>query len=239
VKKIIAIASGKGGVGKSTIAVNLAVAAAAQGIKTALIDADIYGPSIPLMMGQSAISNQQSAIIDGKMIPFYSHGVYSNSIGFLVDPANATIWRGPMATKALHQLLLGTAWSDTDIMFIDMPPGTGDIQLSLAQNYKIDGAILVSTPQEVALADVRKAAQMFSRVNIPILGVIENMSYFIDNAGNKNFIFGQGGGQKFASEIHTKFLGEIPLTQTLRENSDNGTPVPGEIFKQIISSLRT
>lgn len=233
VKKIIAVAAGKGGVGKSTIAVNLAVAAAASGLRIALVDADIYGPSLPLMMG----INAKPELIDGKMLPLNSNGVACNSIGFLVDPALATIWRGPMATKALHQLMLGTKWDGIDIMFLDLPPGTGDIQLTLAQNYKIDAAIIVTTPQEIAIADVRKCAQMFSRVNIPILGIIENMSYFIDNNGSKNFIFGEGGGEKLKSEIGSPLLAQVPLDPEMRKNADNGTPSPGEIFTQIIKAI--
>ncbi len=230
VRRIIAIAAGKGGVGKSTVSVNLAVAAAASGINTALVDGDIYGPSLPRMMGLS----QKPELIDGKMLPLQNHGVACASIGFLIDQANAAIWRGPMATKALHQLLLGTKWEGIDIMFLDLPPGTGDIQLTLAQNYKIDGVILVTTPQEIALADVRKAAQMFSRVNIPILGIIENMSYFQDSTGQKNYIFGEGGGEKLAAELKTPLLTQIPLDPKLRQNADAGTPVVGEEFKNIV-----
>lgn len=233
VKKIIAIAAGKGGVGKSTISVNLAIAAAANGQRVALVDADIYGPSIPLMMG----IKDKPQLIDGKMKPLESHSVVCNSIGLLVDEGSAAIWRGPMATKAIHQLLIGTNWQEIDIMFIDFPPGTGDIQLTLAQNYKIDGAVIVSTPQEVALADVRKAAAMFARVNIPVLGVIENMSHFIDPAGNKHHIFGEGGAKKFAADINVPFLGEIPLQPALRENADKGTPQVQEVFKAIAANL--
>lgn len=233
VKKIIAVAAGKGGVGKSTISVNLAVAAASNGKKVALVDADIYGPSLPRMMGLS----QKPELIDGKMKPLESNGVACASIGLLIDESSAAIWRGPMATKALHQLLLGTNWSDIDILFIDFPPGTGDIQLTMAQNYKIDGAILITTPQEVALADVRKAAQMFSRVNIPIIGIIENMSYFEDPSGNKNYIFGQGGGERLSAEIKAPLLAQIPLDQKLRENADNGKPVVSSQFKEITTNL--
>jgi ATP-binding protein involved in chromosome partitioning len=234
VNKIIAIAAGKGGVGKSTMAVNLAVAAAASGLKVALVDADIYGPSLPLMLG----INQKPELRDGKMLPLSSNNISCNSIGFLVDAKAPTIWRGPMATKALHQLLLGTEWNNIDVMFLDLPPGTGDIQLTLAQNYKIDGAIMITTPQEVALADVRKAAQMFARVDIPILGVIENMSYFTDNAGEKNYIFGEGGGKKLAAELKIPLLGQVPLDPTLRKNADAGTPQVNETFKKIINQLK-
>ena len=236
VKRIIAVASGKGGTGKSTIAVNFALAAAALGIKTALVDADIYGPSVPLMMGLGK-EKQKPELIEGKMKPLLSGGVYCNSIGFLIDESTAAIWRGPMATKALHQLLLGTAWEDMDLMFIDFPPGTGDIQLSLAQNYKIDGAILVTTPQEIALADVRKAAQMFSRVEIPLLGVVENMSYYADETGKKYYIFGQGGGRKLADDLNIPLLGEIPLDIGLRQKADEGELVATEQFQTIIQRI--
>lgn len=233
VKKVIAVAAGKGGVGKSTISVNLAIAAAASGKRVALVDADIYGPSIPLMMNLKG----KPDFIDNKMIAPVSNGVYCNSIGLLIDEGSAAIWRGPMATKAIHQLLLGTAWTDIDIMFIDFPPGTGDIQLSLAQNYKIDGAIIVSTPQEVALADVRKASAMFTRVNIPVIGVIENMSYFADPSGNKHYIFGEGGAKKFATDIGAPLLGEIPIQPQLRENADKGTPQVSDLFKSLVAKL--
>lgn len=232
VKRVIAVAAGKGGVGKSTVAVNLALAAAAAGKRVALVDADIYGPSVPRMMGLQG----KPALQDNLMIPHEKAGLQCNSIGFLINNDDAAIWRGPMATKAIHQLLIGTKW-DADILFIDMPPGTGDIQLSIAQNYKVDGAVIVSTPQEVALADVRKAVKMFERVNIPILGVIENMAYFEDAAGNKNFIFGQGGAKNYAAEIGAPFLGEIPLHQQIRENGDNGKLDAPKIFSEIFSKL--
>lgn len=233
VKKIIAVAAGKGGVGKSTIAVNLAVAAAAAGKTVALVDADIYGPSIPLMLGLKA----RHEMVDGKIIPIIKNNIATASIGFLMPDDSAAIMRGPMVTKALHQLMFGTKWENIDIMFIDFPPGTGDIQLSLAQNYKIDGAIIVSTPQAVALADVKKASYMFSRVNIPITGVIENMAYFKDASGNKNYIFGQGGAKEFSSQINAPFLGEVPIDIKLRENADNGKPEPSPIFTEIVAKI--
>lgn len=237
VKRIIAVASGKGGVGKSTIAVNLAVAAAQTGLKVGLLDADIYGPSLPRMMNLS----EKPKLQDNLMTPQESNGVLCNSIGLLIKEEDAAIWRGPMATKALHQILKGTNWGingDLDILFLDLPPGTGDIHLTLAQHYPIDGAIMVTTPQEVALADVKKAAAMFARVNIPILGVVENMSYFVDaESGNKTHIFGQGGGQKFADSIDSELLGEIPLNPEIGQNADTGTPNPPAIFAETIEKI--
>ena len=237
VKKVIAVAAGKGGVGKSTVAVNLALALSGFGKKVGIVDADIYGPSIPKMLGM----NKKPEVEGDKMLPLKSVGLYCNSMGFLIEENTAAIWRGPMATKAIHQLFLGTKWDiegELDYLIIDFPPGTGDIQLSIAQNYKLDGAVIVSTPQEVALADVKKAAHMFYRVNIPILGVIENMAYFVDPvSNNKSYIFGQGGAKKFAAEIGAKFLGEVPLIQKFRENGDNGTPEQTEIFDKIAENL--
>jgi ATP-binding protein involved in chromosome partitioning len=232
VKRVIAVAAGKGGVGKSTIAVNLALAAAAAGKKVALVDADIYGPSVPRMLGLQG----KPALQDSRMVPHEKAGIQANSIGFLINEDDAAIWRGPMATKAIHQLFIGTKW-DADILFIDMPPGTGDIQLSIAQNYRVDGAVIVSTPQEIALADVRKAVKMFQRVDIPILGVVENMAYFEDATGHKNFIFGQGGAKNYAAEIKAPFLGEVPLRQEIRENADRGQIAAQPIFIDIFSKL--
>lgn len=236
VKKIIAIAAGKGGVGKSTISVNLAVAMAALGKKVGLADADIYGPSIARMLKLKGKPDVQ----DNLLIPQKSNGVLCTTMGVLLDDNMPAIWRGPMATKALHQLLKQVNWAvdgELDCLFIDLPPGTGDIHLSVTQHYKIDGAIIVTTPQEVALMDVRKAVQMFKRTNVPILGVIENMSYFEDNAGNKNYIFGQDGGKKLAEEIGSKLLAQIPLNQEIRERADAGTPQVIAEFTEIVSRL--
>ena len=211
VKRIIAIASGKGGVGKSTIALALARGAAKAGKKVGLVDADIYGPSLAHMLGLQI----KPEIIDNLMIPIMAEGILCNSMGILLGDSQPAIWRGPMATKAIHQLFKLTKWDvngELDILFIDMPPGTGDIHLTIAQHYIIDGAVLITTPQELALLDVRKAATMFERVNIPILGMIENMSYFVDpKSGNKSYIFGQNGGVKLAQELGLKMLAEVPL----------------------------
>ncbi len=235
VKKVIAVAAGKGGVGKSTIAVSLAFAAASAGLRAGVVDADIYGPSLPRMTGLSG----KPQFIDNMMVPHEKAGVFLNSIGFLINEDDAAIWRGPMATKAIHQLFLGTKWPELDVLFIDMPPGTGDIQLSIAQNYVIDGAVMVSTPQEVALADVKKAVKMFTRVNIPVLGVVENMAYFIDPlSGNKTHIFGEGGAKRFAAEINAPFLGEVPLDVSLREAADSGEVKSSKAFEGIIAELR-
>ena len=237
VKRIIAVGSGKGGVGKSTVTVNLAAALAAKGLKVAIADADIYGPSLGKMMG---ISTKPK--LDGElMLPIEAQGVLCSSMAFLIEENAAAIWRGPMATKALHQLIRGIKWDvngEVDILLIDMPPGTGDIHLSIAQHYPIDGAVLVTTPQDVAIIDVKKAAAMFSRVEVPILGVVENMSYFIDPAsGNKTYIFGEGGGRKFASENNIEFLGEVPIQTALRENADKGITGSSAEFLQIAEKL--
>ena len=224
VKRIIAVASGKGGVGKSTVALALAIAAAKAGQKVGLVDADIYGPSLAFMLGIS----EKPEIVDNLMIPSKaSKGGASflcNSMGILLGDSQPAIWRGPMATKAIHQLFRQTNWGidgELDTLFIDMPPGTGDIHLTIAQHYQIDGAILITTPQELALLDVKKAATMFERVEIPVLGMIENMSYFIDpQSGNKSYIFGEQGGKKLADEFGYKMLAEIPLQNKLGEQID-------------------
>jgi ATP-binding protein involved in chromosome partitioning len=207
VKRILAIASGKGGVGKSTVAVTLAKELA-KTQTVAILDADIYGPSIPLMLG----SHEQPQLNeDKKMIPLESDGIQFISIGNLVSPEQATVWRGSMATKALFQLFQGTAWNNVDTLIVDMPPGTGDIQLSITKNYVIDAALLVSTPHDLALADVRKGANMFEKVNVPILGIVENMSYFETEDNKKHHIFGQPQIEAFAKEHGYKFLGDIPV----------------------------
>ena len=220
VKKIIAVASGKGGVGKSTIALSLARAAAKAGKKVGLVDADIYGPSLAYMLG---LRNKPD-VVDNLMIPIMAENILCNSMGILLGDSQPAIWRGPMATKAIHQLFKLTKWDvngELDVLFIDMPPGTGDIHLTIAQHYIIDGAVLITTPQELALLDVKKAASMFERVNIPILGMIENMSYFIDpESGNKSYIFGQGGGTKLAEELGLEMLAEVPLINKAGEQID-------------------
>ncbi|WP_198119373.1 iron-sulfur cluster carrier protein ApbC [Massilia rhizosphaerae] len=222
VKNIIAVASGKGGVGKSTTAVNLALALAAEGAKVGLLDADIYGPSQPMMLGVAG--RPQS--LDGKtMEPLENHGVQVSSIGFLIDPDEPMVWRGPMVTQALQQLLEQTNWKDIDYLVVDMPPGTGDIQLTLAQKVPVTGAVIVTTPQDIALLDARKGLKMFEKVGIPILGVVENMSTHIcSNCGHVEAIFGAGGGEKMCADFNVEFLGKLPLQLSIREQTDSGTP---------------
>ena len=223
VKNIIAVASGKGGVGKSTTAVNLALALAAEGAKVGLLDADIYGPSQPQMLG---IQGQQPESPDGKSLtPLEAHGVQAMSIGFLVDVETPMVWRGPMATQALKQLLTETNWADLDYLIVDMPPGTGDIQLTLSQSVPLTGAVIVTTPQDIALLDARKGVKMFEKVGVPILGVVENMSMHIcPNCGHESHIFGSGGGQKMCEDYGVAFLGALPLDLQIREEVDAGCP---------------
>lgn len=219
ISKVIVIASGKGGVGKSTTALNLALSLAKLGKKVGLADADIYGPSLPRMLGVT----EKPESIDQKLQPIVRYNIKTMSLGYLVPEDAAVIWRGPMAVKALHQILYGTNWGALDYLIIDVPPGTGDLHLSLAENYKIDGVIIVSTPQLVALSDVVRAINMYNRVDIPIIGCIENMSYFIDPvSNNKNYIFGQGGVKDIANKMNLMFLGEIPLLSKIRSFCDKG-----------------
>jgi ATP-binding protein involved in chromosome partitioning len=222
VKNIIAVASGKGGVGKSTTAVNLALALAAEGASVGVLDADIYGPSQPMMLG----INGRPETRDGKtMEPLENHGVQVSSIGFLIDPDEPMVWRGPMVTQALQQLLEQTNWRDLDYLVVDMPPGTGDIQLTLSQKVPVTGAVIVTTPQDIALLDARKGLKMFEKVGIPILGVVENMSTHIcTNCGHTEAIFGAGGGEKMCRDFGVDFLGKLPLTLDIREQTDSGRP---------------
>ena len=222
VKNIIAVASGKGGVGKSTTAVNLALALAAEGAIVGVLDADIYGPSQPMMLG---ISGRPESI-DGKtMEPLENHGIQVSSIGFMIDPDEPMVWRGPMVTQALQQLLEQTNWRDLDYLVVDMPPGTGDIQLTLSQKVPVTGAVIVTTPQDIALLDARKGLKMFEKVGIPILGVVENMSTHIcSNCGHGEAIFGHGGGEKMCADFGVEFLGALPLTMAIREQTDSGRP---------------
>jgi ATP-binding protein involved in chromosome partitioning len=230
VKNIIAVGSGKGGVGKSTVAVNLAVALASTGAKVGLMDADIYGPSIPMMFG---LQNDRPHMIDrdGKtwIMPIEKFGLKVLSIGFFVDPSKALIWRGPMISSALKQLLTEAIWGELDYMVIDLPPGTGDIPLTLIQNFPLTGAIIVSTPQEMAIADVRKAADMFNTeaIKIPILGLVENMSYFVppDMPDKKYFIFGKSGCAKLAADLSIPLLGQIPIVTAISDAGDQGSPI--------------
>lgn len=223
VKNIIAVTSGKGGVGKSTTAVNLALAIAKSGAKVGLLDADIYGPSVPLMLGKTKAKPE---VRENKwMQPIEAHGIATHSIGYLVDEADAAIWRGPMASKALAQLLNETEWPDLDYLVIDMPPGTGDIQLTLAQQIPVTGAVIVTTPQDLALADARKGAAMFAKVEVPVIGLVENMSYHIcSHCGEKEHIFGVGGAQTLAAEFGLSLLAQIPLHIEMREDIDAGVP---------------
>ena len=221
VKNIIAVASGKGGVGKSTVSVNLAVSLAASGAKVGLIDADLYGPSIPTLFG---MQNVKPEVKDQKIQPLEKFGVKLMSIGFLVDPETALIWRGPMASSAIRQLISDVDWQELDYLIFDLPPGTGDIQLTLVQALPLSGAVLVTTPQDVALADVSKALTMFRKVDVSILGVVENMSWYELPDGTKDYIFGQGGGERFAKINALPFLGSIPISSQVREGGDSGTP---------------
>jgi ATP-binding protein involved in chromosome partitioning len=222
IKNIIAVASGKGGVGKSTTAVNLALALSAEGAKVAILDADIYGPNQPHMLG----SRVKPLSSDGKhMQPVISHGLQSMSIGYLVDVETPMIWRGPMVSSALMQLLNETLWQDVDYLIIDLPPGTGDIQLTLAQKIPVTAAVIVTTPQDIALLDARKAVKMFEKVNVPVLGLIENMSiYHCPQCQHAEAIFGEGGGERLATDYHIPFLGALPLNKQIRVLADSGIP---------------
>ena len=223
VKNIIAVASGKGGVGKSTTAVNLALALSAEGASVGILDADIYGPSQPQMLG---IANGQPESADGKKLqPMEAHGLQAMSIGFLIDPETPMVWRGPMVTQALTQLLGDTNWRDIDYLVVDLPPGTGDIQLTLAQQVPVTGAVIVTTPQDIALLDARKGLKMFEKVGIPILGIVENMSIHIcSKCGHEEHIFGSGGGDKMSQDYEVEMLGALPLDRSIREQVDSGHP---------------
>jgi ATP-binding protein involved in chromosome partitioning len=222
IKNIIAVASGKGGVGKSTTAVNLALALAAEGASVGMLDADIYGPSQPMMLGIAGRPESK----DGKHLePMEGHGLQAISIGFLIDVDTPMVWRGPMVTQALEQLLKDTRWRDLDYLVVDLPPGTGDIQLTLAQKVPVTGAIIVTTPQDIALIDARKGLKMFEKVGIPILGVVENMSFHVcPSCGHESHIFGSGGAQRMCSDYGTELLGQLPLDEAIREQADSGKP---------------
>jgi ATP-binding protein involved in chromosome partitioning len=223
IRNVVAVASGKGGVGKSTVAVNLALAWAAQGARVGILDADIYGPSQPLMLG---LTGQRPASVDGKHLrPLVSHGVSAMSIGFLVDAEQPMVWRGPMVTQALTQLLGETQWGELDYLVVDMPPGTGDIQLTLAQRVPVAGAAIVTTPQDIALADAIKGLKMFEKVSVPVLGIVENMSVHVcSSCGHVEHIFGAGGGERMARDYGVRLLGELPLDAHIREEADGGRP---------------
>ena len=222
IKNIVAVASGKGGVGKSTVAVNLALGLAAEGASVGVLDADIYGPSQPTMLGIHGKPESR----DGKTIePMEGHGIQAMSIGFMIDLETPMVWRGPMVTQALEQLLKETRWRDVDYLVVDLPPGTGDIQLTLAQRVPVTGAVIVTTPQDIALLDARKGLKMFEKVNVPILGVVENMSIHIcPNCGHESHIFGAGGAERMAADYKVEVLGQIPLDIRIREQADSGRP---------------
>ena len=222
VKNIIAVASGKGGVGKSTTAVNLALALAAEGVSVGMLDADIYGPSQPTMLGIAGRPETK----DGKRLePMQGHGIQAMSIGFLIDPDTPMVWRGPMVTQALEQLLNETKWRDIDYLVVDLPPGTGDIQLTLAQRVPVTGAVIVTTPQDIAVIDARKGLKMFEKVGIPILGIVENMSLHIcSKCGHEEHIFGAGGGERMGKDYDVELLGALPLDIAIREQADSGKP---------------
>ena len=222
VKNIIAVASGKGGVGKSTTAVNLALALSAEGASVGILDADIYGPSLPMMLG---ISGRPESKAENTIEPMEAHGLQASSIGFLINEDSPMVWRGPMVTSALEQLLRQTRWRDLDYLIVDMPPGTGDIQLTLSQKVPVTGAVIVTTPQDIALLDARKGLKMFEKVGVPIIGIVENMStYICPSCGHEEHVFGSGGGQKMCSDYGVDFLGSLPLNISIREQSDAGRP---------------
>ncbi|MBT8561779.1 iron-sulfur cluster carrier protein ApbC [Polynucleobacter paneuropaeus] len=239
VKNIIAVASGKGGVGKSTTAANLALALSAEGARVGILDADIYGPSLPMMLG---INGRPQTKEENTIEPMEGHGLQASSIGFLVDQDSPMVWRGPMVTSALEQLLRQTRWRDLDYLIVDMPPGTGDIQLTLSQKVPVTGAVIVTTPQDIALLDARKGLKMFEKVGVPIIGIVENMStYICPSCGHEEHVFGSGGGQKMCSDYSVDFLGSLPLNLSIREQSDAGCPTVvaepngaiSQVYKQI------
>jgi ATP-binding protein involved in chromosome partitioning len=244
VKQIIAVASAKGGVGKSTVAVNLACAFASLGMKTGLLDLDVYGPSAPTLLGTGA---KKPRMREDKMLePLEAYGLKTMSIGYLVDPSSPMIWRGAMATSAVRQMIDEVVWGDLDVLLLDLPPGTGDVQVTLVQRVPLAGAVIVSTPQEMALADVRRGLAMFEKTHAPVLGVIENMAYFETPDGKRTHIFGEGGARRVAAEVGAPFLGEIPIDVALRESCDVGAPLTAthpdhavsKRFREIASAAR-
>ncbi len=225
VKNIVAVASGKGGVGKSTTAVNLALALQVEGLRVGILDADIYGPSLPRMLGID--DSVQPQVVNGNaFVPVPAHGLKSMSIGYLTSERTPMVWRGPMAGGALTQMLEQCLWGELDVLVVDMPPGTGDIQLTLSQKVRLSGAVIVTTPQDIALLDARKGIEMFRKVQVPVLGVVENMALHIcSNCGHKEAIFGEGGGARVAADYDTALLGALPLERRIREEGDRGTPI--------------
>jgi len=224
VKHIVAVASGKGGVGKSTVTVNLALAMAAEGYRVGILDADIYGPSQAQMLGVGEGVRPESAG-ENRFKPLEAHGIQAMSMAFLVDIREPMVWRGPMVAGAFQQMLTQTVWDDLDVLFIDMPPGTGDIQLTLAQKVPVDGAVIVTTPQDIALLDARKGLRMFEKVNVPLLGIVENMgTHICSNCGHEEAIFGSGGGDSISEQYDVDLLGSLPLSMHIREQADGGKP---------------
>ena len=239
VKHIVAVASGKGGVGKSTTAVNLALAFQANGLRTGVFDADIYGPSMPRLL---AVRSKPELIGDNLLAPIENYGLKIMSMGFLVEEETPMIWRGPMVISAVTQMLKDVAWGELDIMVVDMPPGTGDAHLTMAQQVPLSGAVIVSTPQDLALIDARKGLNMFKRVNVPVLGIIENMSFFLcPNCGHRSDIFSHGGAHEEAERLGVPFLGELPLHMSIRESSDSGRPIvmsePNSLYAQLYRNI--
>ena len=243
VRSIVAVASGKGGVGKSTVATNLAVALGQAGLQTGLLDADIYGPNIPLLMG---VDGKPEVRNDNRIVPFFNHGVKMQSLGFFLTDSTPVIWRGPMVMKAVQQLLQETDWGDLDVLVIDLPPGTGDVQLTLVQTVPLTGAVLVTTPQNLALLDVQKGAEMFRHVNAPLLGIVENMSFYLcPDCGKETEIFRRGGGQKESERLGIPLLGRIPLESAVCDAGDAGVPVvvgepdgrAGQEFRQVAAAV--
>lgn len=225
VKHIVAVASGKGGVGKSTVSANLALAMAAEGYRVGVLDADIHGPSQARMLGVKEGARPSQGKAENSMLPMDAHGLQAMSIAFMIDTREPMVWRGPMVAGAFQQMLDQTEWQDLDVLFIDMPPGTGDIQLTLAQKVPVSGAVIVTTPQDIALLDARKGIEMFRKVNVPVFGVVENMSLHVcSNCGHSEPIFGEGGGELIAGEYDTQVLGRLPLTLSIREQADGGKP---------------
>jgi ATP-binding protein involved in chromosome partitioning len=223
IKNIIAVASGKGGVGKSTTTVNLALCLARAGAKVGVLDADIYGPNQPLMLG---VSGKQPVVADGKLVPLERFGMPTMSMGYLVEESAPMVWRGPMVTQALKQLLFDTQWPELDFLLIDMPPGTGDVQLTLAKRIPVAGAVIVTTPQDVAVMDARKAIEMFNKVDVPVLGVVQNMSmHTCSECGHQEALFGEAGGEQLAKDCAVPLLGQLPLSKSIREQADLGRPI--------------
>ena len=236
VKHIVAVASGKGGVGKSTVAVNLALALSKRGLRVGLLDADIYGPSQSMMLG--AQNKGSLEIVDELLQPIKLHGIEAMSISFVSSDRTPAIWRGPMASGAMEQLLTKTKWGQLDVLLVDMPPGTGDIQLTLAQKVRVSGAIIVTTPQNIALLDARKGIEMFRRVSIPVIGVVENMSVYVcPECGHEDRVYGKGGGNSASKEYDTLLLGEIPLNSKIRECSDEGQPIFSKSSENLLNAI--